>query len=79
MGRRRSLVVEEVLPLIVRLFWRHGYDGLTLDQVAQELGVTKPTLFRTLGIKKRSSRRRSKPIIWNSSSLAKTVWKPPLI
>ncbi|MEL6219035.1 MAG: helix-turn-helix domain-containing protein, partial [Pseudomonadota bacterium] len=51
MGRRRSLDVEKALPLIVRLFWRHGYDGLTLDQVAEELGVTKPTLFRTFGDK----------------------------
>lgn len=51
MGRRRSLDIEKALPLIVRLFWRHGYDGLTLDQVAQELGVTKPTLFRTFGDK----------------------------
>lgn len=51
MGRRRSLDMEKALPLVVRLFWRHGYDGLTLDQVAQELGVTKPTLFRTFGDK----------------------------
>lgn len=51
MGRRRSLETDKALPLIVRLFWRHGYDGLTLDQVAQELGVTKPTLFRTFGDK----------------------------
>lgn len=49
MGRCRSLNIHKALPLIVRLFWRHGYDGLTLDQVAQELGVTKPTLCRTFG------------------------------
>ncbi|MEM7524610.1 MAG: TetR/AcrR family transcriptional regulator [Pseudomonadota bacterium] len=51
MGRHRSLDVETALPLVVRLFWRHGYDGLTLDQVARELGVSKPTLFRTFGDK----------------------------
>ncbi len=51
MGRHRSLDIDKALPLIVRLFWRRGYDGLTLDHVARELGVTKPTLFRTFGDK----------------------------
>ncbi len=51
MGRRRSIDIDKALPLIVRLFWRHGYDGLTLEQVAEELSVTKPTLFRTFGDK----------------------------
>ncbi|MEM8751224.1 MAG: TetR/AcrR family transcriptional regulator [Pseudomonadota bacterium] len=51
MGRHRSLDIDKALPLIVRLFWRHGYDGITLDQVAQKLGVTKPTLYRSLGDK----------------------------
>lgn len=51
MGRRRSLDINNALPLIVRLFWRHGYDGLTLEQVAMELDVTKPTLYRAFGDK----------------------------
>lgn len=51
MGRRPALDAKQALPSIVRLFWRNGYDGLTLDQVAAELGVAKPTLFRTFGDK----------------------------
>ena len=39
------------MPVIVRFFWRHGFSGTNLDQLARELGVTKPTLFRTLGDK----------------------------
>ncbi|WP_434053625.1 MAG: TetR/AcrR family transcriptional regulator [Roseibium sp.] len=39
------------MPTIVRLFWRDGFDRLTLDQVASELGVTKPTVVRALGDK----------------------------
>jgi len=39
------------MPVIVDMFWRGGFDGSTLDQIAHELGVTKPTLCRTLGDK----------------------------
>lgn len=50
-GRPRSLDPIDALPTILRTFWREGYDGATLDQIADELGVTKPTLCRTLGDK----------------------------
>ncbi len=50
-GRPRALDVEASLPVIVRLFWRDGFDRLTLDDVASQLGVTKPTLCRALGDK----------------------------
>jgi hypothetical protein len=39
------------MPVILRHFWHDGYGGATLDQIAAELGVTKPTLYRTLGEK----------------------------
>lgn len=50
-GRPRALDLDTAMPVIVRLFWDGGYTGPTLDQVAGELGVTKPTLCRTLGDK----------------------------
>jgi AcrR family transcriptional regulator len=50
-GRPKSLDPADALPTIVRMFWRGGYDGSTLDQIATELGVSKPTLCRTLGDK----------------------------
>lgn len=50
-GRPRALDLETAMPVILRLFWHDGYGGSTLDQIAAELGVTKPTLCRTLGEK----------------------------
>ena len=50
-GRPKSLDPAVAMPTILRMFWRGGYDGSTLDQIATELGVTKPTLCRTLGDK----------------------------
>jgi len=50
-GRKQALDPGEAMPVIVDMFWRGGFDGSTLDQIAHELGVTKPTLCRTLGDK----------------------------
>ena len=50
-GRPKSLDPVEAMPTILRMFWRRGFNGSTLDQIASELGVTKPTLCRTLGDK----------------------------
>lgn len=50
-GRPRALDLDTAMPVIVRLFWGGEYSALTLDEVAEKLGVTKPTLYRTLGDK----------------------------
>jgi AcrR family transcriptional regulator len=44
--------MELAMPVIVGLFWRGGSTHRpTLDQVAAELGVSKPTLYRAVGEK----------------------------
>ena len=50
-GRPKALDLEKATPLIVGMFWRRGYAGSTLDEIATALSVTKPTLCRTLGDK----------------------------
>lgn len=50
-GRPKAIDPDAALPVIVEMFWRGGFDGSTLDQLAGELGVTKPSLCRTLGDK----------------------------
>ena len=50
-GRPKALDPQTAMPIILRLFWHDGYGGVTLDQLAAQLGVTKPTLCRALGEK----------------------------
>jgi|TARA_B110000240_G_C13424210_1_gene420848 AcrR family transcriptional regulator len=50
-GRPQSLDLEAAMPVILRHFWHDGYAGATIDQVAAELGVTKPTVYRAFGEK----------------------------
>lgn len=50
-GRPRALDLETAMPVILGHFWHNGYGGATIDQIAAELGVTKPTVYRALGEK----------------------------
>ncbi len=50
-GRPRTFEPEGHLPAITKLFWQHGFDGVTLDAAAASLGVSKPTLCKAFGDK----------------------------
>ncbi len=43
--RAAALRKEEVLTVAARLFAAKGYYATTLDQIAEEIGVTKPALY----------------------------------
>src|SRR5690242_2819885 len=36
---------ERILEEAVKLFYQHGFTGTTLDDIAAELGVTKPFIY----------------------------------
>jgi AcrR family transcriptional regulator len=44
-GRPREFDVEEALERAMRLFWRRGYEGTSLADLTEELGVTRPSLY----------------------------------
>lgn len=45
MGRPREFDIERALERAMRLFWRQGYDGTSLADLARELGLTRPSLY----------------------------------
>ncbi len=44
-ARTTALRKEEVMNVAARLFAAKGYHATTLDQIAEEIGVTKPALY----------------------------------
>jgi TetR/AcrR family transcriptional regulator, cholesterol catabolism regulator len=44
-GNAAALRKEEVMNVAARLFAAKGYYATTLDQIAEEIGVTKPALY----------------------------------
>lgn len=73
-GRPRVLDRDVGLEVAARLFWEHGYEGTSIADLTQAMGVTPPSLYATFGSKEdlyrqaldhnieRESKRRSEAL-----------------
>ncbi len=52
-GRRLSFDRDLALREAMLLFWRHGYEGTSLNALTAALGVTPPSIYTAFGDKKR--------------------------
>ena len=48
---RRELVMSEILEHATRLFAERGYDGTTLQDIADAIGITRPGLYHYISSK----------------------------
>jgi AcrR family transcriptional regulator len=57
MGRRRAFDIDAALDAATKLFWRKGYDGASLDDLTQAMGISPPSLYLAFGSKEALFRR----------------------
>ena len=50
-GRPRKFNPDEVLDHAIQVFWRRGFRGTSLNELARELGIEKPSLYAAFGNK----------------------------
>lgn len=50
-GRPREFDVEEALAEALKVFWRKGYDGASLTDLTEAMGITRPSLYCAFGNK----------------------------
>lgn len=50
-GRPRLLDRDAGLEVASRLFWQHGYEGTSISDLTQAMGITPPSLYATFGSK----------------------------
>jgi AcrR family transcriptional regulator len=50
-GRPREFDVEQALDRAMELFWRKGYEGTSLGDLTESLGITRPSLYAAFGNK----------------------------
>jgi AcrR family transcriptional regulator len=50
-GRPRAFDTDEALDAAVEVFWRHGFAGASLSELAMAMGVNKPSIYGAFGDK----------------------------
>src|SRR3954467_15482771 len=51
-GRPRSFDEMEALEKATEVFWSKGYDGVTIDDLVDGMGVGRPSLYAVFGDKR---------------------------
>lgn len=50
-GRPRAFDRDEALRRAMRLFWTCGYEGASINDLAEAMGINKPSLYAAFGSK----------------------------
>ncbi|MGV6826150.1 MAG: TetR/AcrR family transcriptional regulator [bacterium] len=74
-GRPRTFDKDQALDAALAVFWRSGYQGASLAELTESMGLTKPSLYAAFGNKEQLylaalQRYREQQLIQHAKALA---------
>jgi AcrR family transcriptional regulator len=70
---RRGLVMSEILEHATRLFAERGYDGTTLQDIADAIGITRPGLYHYINSKEQLLAALVRDVSENTAHIVREV------
>lgn len=74
-GRPRTFDKAQALDAALAVFWRNGYQGASLSELTESMGLTKPSLYAAFGNKEQLylaalQRYREQQLVQHTEALA---------
>jgi AcrR family transcriptional regulator len=79
MGRPREFDVDKALEQALHVFWRQGYEGTSINDLTQAIGITKPSLYAAFGNKEELFRKALDRYIDGPGGYVQTAMAKPTV
>ena len=76
-GRPRAFDTDEALQKALELFWRQGYEGTSLSDLTEAMGINRPSLYAAFGNKEQLFRRALERYLSGPAACFATAMKEP--